>query len=197
MKRNLITLLLVFFLLSVYGQNNSLKSERIYLNSPKEDKFDLAFDSAGMKQGKWSEDFDYFAVIYSHEKRFILEDAKGKGFYIDNKKNNTWEIYSSEIDGVERMYAQCFYIEDSLIYTLFYEDFKIKSLLRSTDVPRYNNIGITGTVKFNEFIVFDKKGKISFRESYAPDGIFERLLYSRLEGYKSKSKKKRDKKVED
>lgn len=183
MKRILLHIYLLVFPLCGYSQlDTTVQSNNgnvVIKDFQRIEHDDYGFDSLGNKQGEWYENwFDY--PFYNSGNVKILPNVKALGFYINNHKQGTWEVFdiaAGEEYSYDYLIAHCFFIKDSLIYTIYYDRKRICSIVRESVHHRPNNLGYLSVIKLDELILFDKKGRIKERQYYAPDGIFDQVSY--------------------
>lgn len=194
MKRMFIICLFLISFMPLLSQNDS-----VFLNEYKgimisQDTL-LGYDSLGRKQGLWKEKNEQFMVFYDYGNGLMLDNSYSFGYYINGKKEGTWEVASDEFENKLILYAHCYYMGDSLIYTVFYDKYRIKSILRYSYLSTPNNLGYYKDLGIEELIVFNKKGKLKAwyqKNQYKFDiNYFTKKQWFALYPYYYTNKKKR------
>lgn len=144
---------------------------------PKVHSNNNGYDSLGYKQGFWNEKIFYGDYLLFFEDSVEAPDAYAYGFYVDDKKVGFWDIKTSNKDGSGSLIAQLFYENDTMKFQFTYIDSKIHQYTRIGYKDRQYNSGSNGVIYAIDRIVFDSNGKIKYRESYAPDGVYEKVKY--------------------
>jgi hypothetical protein len=185
MKKKIIMLMLgVFYGITGLCQNDALKG-RFNGEFERINPHEFGLDSLSRKQGEWNENIESFPVIYG-DTSYICDSVNTYGFYKDDKREGIWEITSTMKNHFGTLLAHRYYSKDSLIYTIYFKNYRIKSIVRESRIKRFNNSNYPFYLKIDDITVFNDEGKIIYRNFYAPDGIYENRNYKNLPKYNKK-----------
>lgn len=150
MKRFIRIFILITYLIPAYhSPAQDTTNQYIPIVSPDTYWLD-AFDSLGQKQGYWKVRLEILSATNNKDKI----EGIGYGFFVDNKKEGYWDIYSTN---KENLIAQQFYQNDMVLYQIDYEKNRIESIIQGKTIQRGDNGDDTIIYKT---ILFDKKGRI-------------------------------------
>lgn len=134
------------------------------------------YDSLGRKQGFWNEKIYFDDYLLFYEDSVTSFNAMTNGFYVDDKKVGIWDVFLYEAEE-KVIYANIYYDNDIMIYQITYSNSKIVQFTKVGYKQRQYNTGSSGIIYVLNRVVFNNDGKIKFKESYAPDGVFEKYNY--------------------
>lgn len=182
MKKTPFILFFIFIWIFSYSQTTNIKEN---YNIPKTSKFADSLQKTAVneifqaKEGLWIEDSMEF-IIMLEDTSYILELVNLRGYYINNKKEGIWDVYLHSDQTPDQILAQLCFHNDSLLFSMYYEDCKIRSIFRETIITRSQNNEKFRQIKEIDSIFFNKDGSISKRLSYTPDNILENINYNKM-----------------
>lgn len=156
MRKQVVGLLLLFFVISVFGQKDTCK-----------------FDENGLYQGFWK--LTEGVALLKNEKRVKSIEAEKYGFFYDNKKEGLWEVKDSN----SNLISHILYKNDTMVTEIQYVKGKVRSIIHYTTKYQYTeNPDLADYVYvYQEIISFNRRGKIKQRSFKNEKGEVETIVY--------------------
>lgn len=170
--------IVLFYSPMSYSQNDTLYKS-IICDFPKLKSTGL--DSLNRKQGYWTNQDTCIYIIkdQDHSNEFI-ETVYESGFYVNNLKEGVWEVYPDIDCYPNQIIAHRLFLHGTVIYETQYKRGKIHAIVSYGFKPRVGSSTTTiGVIYISELLLFNRRGKLIYRENISFDGVPERFFYNK------------------